>query len=247
MNRSLNVIKAIFKREFLSYFNSSIAYVVLIIFIVMQGFFTFYVSGLYESNQADLSPFFSWHPWIFLFLVPSVTMKLFSDEKRTGTIELLMTLPVTAAEIVTAKFLAAWLFTSISIVLTFPVVLTVMYLGNPDMGAVISGYFGSIILAGAFTSIGIFASSITKSQVISFLTAVCICIFLILAGHTPVTEVFSSFSPDWIVNLVSEMSFLTHFKAMTKGVLDFRDIFYYFSVIIFMLTANTVIINTGRN
>ena len=180
MNRSLNAIKSIFKREFLSYFNSSIAYVVLIIFIVMQGFFTFYVSGLYESNQADLSPFFSWHPWIFLFLVPSVTMKLFSDEKRTGTIELLMTLPVTAAEIVTAKFLAAWLFTAIAVLLTFPVVITVMYLGNPDMGAVISGYFGSIILAGAFTSIGIFASSITKSQVISFLTAVCISVFLIL-------------------------------------------------------------------
>lgn len=247
MNRSIQVTKAIFKREFLSYFNSSIAYVVLIIFLILQGFFTFYVSGLYETGQADLQPFFSWHPWIFLFLVPSVTMKLFSEERRTGTIELLSTFPVTTTEIILGKFLAAWLFISIAIILTFPVVITIMYLGNPDLGAVLTGYIGSIMLAGGLTGIGIFTSAITKSQVVSFLSAVTISLFFILSGHTPIIEAISSFAPTPIVNTIAGMSFLTHFKAMTRGILDFRDIFYYISVIIFMLTANSVILNSNRN
>lgn len=246
MNRSIQVSKAIFKREFMSYFNSSIAYVVLIIFLILQGFFTFYVSGLYEMGQANLQPFFGWHPWIFLFLVPAVTMKLWSDERRVGTMELLLTFPVTLGEVIIAKFLASWLFVIIAILLTFPVVITVSYLGNPDIGAVFSGYAGSILMAGGFTSIGIFASAITRSQVISFIVAVSLSLFLILAGHAPVTEAVSGFSPDWLVGIISQMSILTHFKSITKGVIDFRDVFYYISLAAFMLTANAVIIRENQ-
>ena len=246
MNRSFQVTKSIFKREFLSYFNSSIAYVVLIIFLILQGFFTFYVSGIYEMGQASLQPFFAWHPWIFLFLIPGVTMKLWSDEKRVGTLELLMTFPVTLTEVVIAKFFAAWLFVITAIILTFPVVITIAYLGRPDFGAVISGYAGSILMAGAFTAVGTFSSAISKSQVIGFIIALTISLFLILAGHAPVTEAVSNFSPDWAVSLISEMSILTHFKSIVKGVIDFRDIFYYFSIIIFMLTANAVVIRENR-
>lgn len=246
MNRSIHVVKSIFKREFKGYFNSSIAYVVLIIFLIMQGFFTFYVSSLYEMGQASLQPFFAWHPWIFLFLIPAVTMRLWSDEKRVGTMELLLTFPITLFEVVTAKFLASWAFVTLAVLLTFPVVITVSYLGNPDLTAIISGYFGSILMAGAFTAIGTFCSAITRSQVISFITAISISLFLILAGHGPVVEAASSFCPDNIVNFISQMSILTHFSSMTKGVMDFRDIFYYFSIIIFMLTANSIVIRENQ-
>ncbi|PIE74769.1 MAG: ABC transporter permease [Deltaproteobacteria bacterium] len=243
----MQVIKTILKRELASFFNSSTAYVVLVIFLVLQGFFTFYVTRLYEAGQADLQPFFNWFPWIFLFLIPAVTMKLFSDETRTGTIELLATLPVTTKEIVLGKFFAGWLFAAIAAACTFPVVITILYLGDPDTGAILSGYSGTILMAGAFTSIGLFSSSITKSQVISFLSAITISLFLLLAGHPPVIEALSGFCPDTLVNMVAGMSFLTHYNSMTIGVLDLRDIIYFFSIIIFMLSATTLIVNSNRN
>jgi ABC-2 type transport system permease protein len=245
MSRSLNSVKSILKRELLSYIHSPTAYVVLVVFLILQGFFTFYVGGFYESGQAELSLFFTWHPWIFLFLAPSVTMRLFSDEKRTGTMELLMTFPVTPAEISAAKFLAAWIFISIGIFLTFPVVLTAYYLGSPDTGAIISGYLGSFLMAGTLISIGCFSSSITKSQVIAFLTASSLSLFLILAGHSPVIQAASGIFPKFIVNFISEMSILTHFKSMTKGIIDLRDIVYFFSIMIFMLFLNTSAINSN--
>jgi ABC-2 type transport system permease protein len=245
MNRSFNSIKAVLKRELLSYFYSPAAYVVLIVFLILQGFFTFYVGGFYEFGQAELSLFFTWHPWIFLFLAPAITMKLFSDEKRTGTIELLMTFPVTAFEVSAAKFLASWAFIISGIILTFPLPLTTYYLGNPDTGAILSGYLGSILMAGALISIGCFASSITKSQVIAFLTASCISLFLILAGHSPVIQAASGIAPDFIVNFISQISILTHFNTMTKGIIDLRDILYFLSIIIFMLYLNNLVLNSN--
>ncbi|MDY0132456.1 MAG: ABC transporter permease subunit [Desulforegulaceae bacterium] len=245
MNRSINSVKAILKRELSSYFHSPTAYVVLVVFLILQGFFTFYVGGFYESGQAELSLFFTWHPWIFLFLAPAITMRLFSDEKRTGTIELLMTLPVTPLEIVIAKFFSAWIFISIGIILTFPIVITSAYLGNPDMGAVISGYLGSLLMAGALISIGCFSSSITKSQVIAFLLALSFSLFLILSGHSPVIQAVSEIAPGFIVNFISGMSILTHFKTMTKGIIDLRDLLYFVSIMVFMLYLNTSIINSN--
>ena len=183
---------SVIKRELAGYFGSAIAYVVIIIFLISCGFFTFNYGQFYELGQADLRVFFQWLPWIYLLLVPAVAMRLWAEERRTGTIELLITLPVTLTELIVGKFLAAWIFIILALSLTFPLVLTVLYLGNPDVGAIISGYFGSGLLAGAYLSVGSMTSSLTRNQVISFIVAVVICLFLVLAGWPPVTDVLSA-------------------------------------------------------
>jgi ABC-2 type transport system permease protein len=239
---SLTHIRAIFKREFFGYFGSPVAYVFIVIFLMLIGFFTFYISNYFEMGQADLRPFFQWHPWVFLFLIPAVAMRLWAEERRMGTIELILTFPVTVWEVILGKFLAAWAFIGIALLLTFPMVITVAYLGNPDMGAVLCGYVGSLLMAGAFLSVGTMTSSLTRSQVISFVIAIVICLFFILAGYPPVTSVLSGWAPVWLVTFISELSFLTHFLSMERGVLDLRDIIYYVSVISFMLYINGVVI-----
>jgi len=238
--------RAIIKRELSGYFGSPVAYVFIVIFLIMCGFFTFYVSHFYESGQADLRAFFGWHPWIFLFLIPAVAMRLWADERRTGTIELVLTLPITLPEVILGKFLAAWLFIGIGLFLTFPLVLTVCYLGDPDLGAVFSGYLGSFLLAGAYLSVGSMTSSLTRNQVISFILSVIICLFLVLAGWPPVTEVLSGWAPGWLVDVVSGFSFIPHFESMERGVLDLRDFFYYLSVIFFMLFSNAVVLQNRK-
>lgn len=243
---SFTHIRAILKREFFGYFGSPVAYVFIVIFLMLIGFFTFYISNYFEMGQADLRPFFQWHPWVFLFLIPAVAMRLWAEERRMGTIELILTFPVTVWEVILGKFLAAWAFIGIALFLTFPMVITVAYLGNPDMGAVLCGYVGSLLMAGAFLSVGTMTSSLTRSQVISFVIAIVICLFFILAGYPPVTGVLSGWAPVWLVTLISELSFLTHFLSMERGVLDLRDIVYYVSVIAFMLYINgVVILNRG--
>ncbi len=244
--KSLNNIWAIFKRELSSYFGSPVAYVFIVIFLLLMGFFTFYISHFFEAGQADLAGFFQWHPWIFLFLIPAVAMKLWSEERRLGTIELILTFPVTIAEAIIGKFLAAWIFIGISLLLTFPMVLTTFYLGNPDMGAILCEYLGSFLMAGAYLSVGIMTSSLTKSQVISFILAVVLCLFFVLSGFPPVTDMLSGWAPLWLVSLVSNLSFLSHFGSMEKGVLDLRDLIYYFSVIFFMLFANGVVLESRK-
>lgn len=239
-------IKAIFKRELSGYFGSPVAYVFTVIFLLLLGFFTFYVSRFFEMGQADLRSFFQWHPWVFLLLVPALAMRLWSEERRLGTIELVLTLPVTVGEVIIGKFLAAWIFIGFSLVCTFPMVLTVIYLGDPDIGALLCAYVGSFLMAGAFLSVGIMTSSLTRSQVISFILAVVICLFFVLAGFAPVTEMLSGWAPLWLVEIISELSFLFHFLSMERGVLDLRDIVYYFSVIFFMLFANGVIVQNWR-
>lgn len=234
--------QAILQRELRSYFNSPVAYVFLFIFLVLMGFFTFYVSQFYEVGQADLRGFFQWHPWLFLFLVPAVAMRLWSEERRLGTLELIMTLPVTVTQILLGKFLAAWLFIGLALLLTFPIVLTARYLGDPDMGVILCAYIGSFLMAGAFLSVGSMTSALTRSQVVSFILAVVICLFFILAGYPPVTSMLSGWAPTWLVTVVSEMSFLVHYTSLQRGVLDLRDGVYFFSVMAFMLYLNAVMV-----
>lgn len=242
VSESIGHIKAITKRELSYYFSSPLAYVFMVIFLLLCGFFTFSVSHFYEVGQADLRGFFQWHPWIYLFLVPSVAMRLWSEEKRTGTIELLLTLPVTITEAVIAKFISAWIFIAICLFFTFPLVLTVLYLGNPDMGVIICAYCGSLLLAGTYLSIGSFTSSITRNQVISFILSVVICLFLVLAGWPPVTDFFSGWAPAWIIDFLAGLSFMTHYESIQRGVLDIRDIVYFISVIVFMLSLTSVLL-----
>lgn len=239
--------KAIIKRELAGYFGSPVAYVFLVIFLLLCGFFTFSVSHFYELGQADLRPFFQWHPWIFLFLIPAVAMRLWADERRTGTMELILTLPVTLTEVIVGKFLAAWIFIALALFLTFPLVLTVMYLGSPDPGAIFCAYIGSIFMAGAYLSVGSMTSSMTRNQVISFILSVVICLFLVLCGWSPVTQILSSWAPLWVVNVISGFSFMSHFASLQRGVLDLRDVVYYCSVMFFMLFATGVILQNRRS
>ena len=246
MVRYFKTLSAVIKRELSGYFGSPVAYVFMIIFLVMCGFFSFMVSGFYESGQADLRAFFQWHPWIFLFLIPSVAMRLWSEEKRTGTIELILTLPASLFQLVLGKFLAAWIFIAIALLLTFPIVLTTLFLGNPDLGAIASGYIGSLFLAGAYLSVGCMTSSFTRNQVISFILSVVICIFLVLAGWAPVINIISGWAPQWLIETVEGFSFMTHFSSMERGVIDIKDVSYFVSVIFFMLYINGVALHIRR-
>ena len=234
----------IFKREFKSYFGSPVAYVFLVAFLVLLGFLTFSVSMFYERRVADLNWFFVWHPWVYLLLVPAVTMGLWAEERRTGTIELLLTLPTTLGEVLAGKFLAAWCFIAIALGLTFPIVITTAWLGNPDMGVVACGYLGSLLLAGACVSIGTLMSALTKNQVVSFVLSLAACLLLILAGFEPVTNLFVRWAPAGVVEAVASCSLLQHFESLKRGVLDLYDVAYYFGVMIFMLmTAHVVLDN----
>lgn len=237
---------SVMKRELSGYFTSPVAYVFIVIFLLLCGFFTFSIGRFFDVGQADLRAFFEWHPWLFLFLVPAVGMRLWADERRDGTIELILTLPVSLGELVMGKFLAAWLFLGSALFLTFPMVITVAYLGEPDPGPIITGYIGSFLLAGAYLSVGCMTSSLTRSQVISFILTVVICLFLLLAGWPPVTELLSGWAPGWLVAVVEGFSFMHHFADIERGVLDLRDVVYYLSVMAFMLFANGVILKSRR-
>jgi len=235
------------KRELKSYFEAPVAYVFMVGFLVLTGFLTFFVTRFYERRIADLQPFFFWHPWVYLLLVPAAAMGLWAEERRTGTIELLLTMPITLAEAVLGKFLAAWLFIIIGIALTFPIVITTFYLGNPDAGVIISGYFGTILLAGAYVSVGMLTSAMTRSQVISFVMSLLLCLLLLLAGWPPVTDIFVRWAPNWLVNAVASISFMPHFESMQRGVIDVRDIVYYVSVIVFMFSATLLVLENRKS
>lgn len=237
MSRTYRPVRTILAREWSAYFNSPIAYVFLVIFLVLAAFFTFAVTRFYETGQADLRPFFFWHPWLYLILVPAVTMRLWAEEQRTGTIELLLTLSVQPAQAVVAKFLAAWLFMGLALLLTFPMVLTACYLGEPDPGVIASGYLGSFLLAGAYVAVGQFASSLTRNQVISFIIGVVVGLFLLLAGFPPVTDLLSKWAPGWLVDVVAGFSFMHHYDMIQRGLVNLGDLVYFASVIVVMLVA----------
>lgn len=236
----------IMRRELASYFATPVAYVFIIIFLVLAGWFTFYIGGFYERGQADLAPFFSYLPWLYLFLIPAISMRLWAEERRSGTVELLLTLPVTMFEAVLGKFLAAWLFTGIALALTFPLWLTVNYLGQPDNGAILAGYLGSFLLAGGFLAIGACVSAATRNQVVAFILTVVICFLFLLSGHPGVLAAFSAWAPDILVSAIASLSFLTHFDAISKGVIDLRDIVYFALVIGFFLVANAIILDLRK-
>lgn len=242
----MNNIRSIFKRELHGYFSTPVAYVFIVIFLFLTGVFTFYVGAFYERNQADLEPFFRFHPWLYLFLIPAIAMRLWSEERKSGTIELLMTLPVTVLDAVLGKFLAAWCFTGLALALTFPVWITVNYLGTPDNTVILASYIGSLLMAGGFLAIGSCISALSKSQVIAFVVSVVICFLFILAGFPVVVDFFRGWAPLALTDAIASLSFLTHFDSIKKGVIDFRDVFYFASLICIWLYANIVIIHAKK-
>lgn len=239
-------ILAIARREMTNYFATPVAYVFIVIFLVLTSVFTFYLGRFYERGQADLLPFFAYHPWLYLFLIPALSMRLWSEERKTGTIELLMTLPISTAQAVLGKFLAAWLFTSLALVLTFPIWITVNYLGQPDNAVIFAGYLGSLLMAGTFLAVGACISALTRNQVIAFIIAVVICFGFILSGFPIVLDFFSAWLPHAVVSVVSYLSFLTHFEAISKGVIDVRDVIYFVSFIACWLTANVILVEMKK-
>ncbi len=242
----MNNILSIFKRELSAYFATPVAYVFIVIFLFLTGIFTFYIGGFYESNQAGLVPFFSFHPWLYLFLIPAISMRLWSEERKTGTIELLMTLPISLTEAVIGKFLAAWCFTAIALVLTFPIWITVNYLGDPDNTVIFVSYIGSLLMAGGFLAIGSCISALTKNQVIAFVVSVVICFLFTLSGFPLVQDFFSVWAPQSILDAISSFSFLSHFNSIMKGVIDIRDIIFFASLIGLWLYLNTLAIDSNK-
>ena len=239
-------ILTVFKRELGSYFATPVAYVFIVIFLLLSGAFTFYVGNFYERGQADLFPFFNFHPWLYLFLVPAVAMRLWSEERKSGTIELLLTLPLTMWQAVVGKFLAAWLFIGIALALTFPIWVTVNYLGSPDNGVIFACYLGSFLMAGAFLAIGSCLSACTRNQVVAFILTVVVCFVFLLAGFPLVLGFFSAWAPQGLVDAISGLSFLSHFASIAKGVIDLRDLVYFLLTIAFWLYASAVVIDLKK-
>lgn len=241
-------IRTIAKRELVGYFASPVAYVFIVIFLLLTGFFTFMLGGFFERGEASLTAFFIYHPWIYLFLVPAVGMRLWSEERRSGTMELLLTMPITTWQAIVGKFLASWAFLGIALLLTFPVAFTVNYLGSPDNGVIVTSYFGSFLLAGAYLAITCMTSAMTRNQVISFIVSVVICFLLVLVGYPPVTEFLSNvvgLSQHW-VEMIAAFSVMTHFDWMQRGVIDSRDLIFFASLIGFSLFTTGVIIRSHR-
>ncbi|MBI2585586.1 MAG: ABC transporter permease [Rhodospirillales bacterium] len=236
-------IAVIAKREIASYFATPLAYIFIVIFLALTGAFAFYVGGFFIREQADLEPFFVYHPWLYLMLIPAVAMRLWAEERKTGTIEVLMTLPVTTTEAVLGKYLAAWGFSGIALALTFPMWITVNVLGSPDNGVITASYIGSFLMAGAFLAIGSCISSLTKNQVIAFIVAATVCFLFTLSGLELVLNFFRAWAPELLIRTIASMSFLTHFTAVTKGVIEFRDLIFFASLIVFWLFANVVAVD----
>ncbi len=239
-------IWTIAKREVAGYFASPVAYVFIVIFLLLTGFFAFMVSGFFERGQANLMAFFAWHPWLYLFLVPAVGMRMWSEERRLGTIELLLTMPITPWQAIVGKFLASWLILALALALTFPIVITVNYLGSPDNGVILASYAGSLLLSGAYLSVSAMTSAMTRNQVVSFIVSVVLCLFLILAGWPPITNLLTQWASPWFVDTIAAFSVMTHFESIQKGVIDSRDILFFLSVIGFCLFTTSVIIRAHR-
>ncbi len=233
-------VSPVFKREFLGYFRSPVAYVFLVVFLAATIGCAFFLGQFFRAGTASLESYFGYLPWLFLFLIPAAGMRLWSEEKRTGSVELLFTLPITTLDATLAKFLAAWAFLAIAILLSFPLVLTVAYLGNPDWGILFASYFGAILMAGGYLGICSLVSALTKNQIISFVISVMICFILDLLGASVFTGFLGGFLPVPLVDLISNFSFLTHFDAFTKGLIDPKDVVFFLSLMGFTLFLNVV-------
>ena len=242
----MRAIRAIFKRELGGYFATPIAYVFLTIFVLLCGVFTFYLGRFIELGQADLQSFFLFHPWLYLFLIPALAMRLWAEERRGGTIELLLTLPVTMTEAVLGKFFAAWAVAVVALAMTAPIWLTVNYLGDPDNGVILAAYIGSALMAGAFLAIGTCFSALSKNQVIAFVLSAAACLAFVLSGYPLVLELFGAWAPAVVVEAVSSLSFLTRFNSIARGVIDLRDVVYFVSMIAFWLYATALVIDLEK-
>jgi ABC-2 type transport system permease protein len=239
----MHSIATVFRREMASYFATPVAYVFIVIFLALNGVMTFFVGNFLDRDQADLISFFNFHPWLYLFLIPALSMRLWAEERRTGTIELSMTLPLTATQIVIGKFAAAWAFTAIALSLTFPLWLTVNYLGNPDNGAILAAYIGSLLMAGGFLAVGSFVSALTKNQVIAFVLSATLCFLLVAMGSTIVLNVLGEWASGSVADFFRSMSVMYHFSSISKGVVDLRDAIYFASLICLFLFLNVVAID----
>ncbi len=242
----MRVMSVVMRRELAGYFATPVAYVFLVIFLVLAATFAFTLGGFYERGQADLAPFFAFHPWLYLFLVPALSMRLWAEERRSGSLELLMTLPVTPWQAVLGKFLAAWAFTALALALTFPMWLTVNYLGEPDNGAILTAYLGSLLMAGGFLAIGACISATTRNQIIAFILTAVGCFLFLLAGFPLVLDLFTGWAPDALVDAVAALSFLTHYNALSRGVIELRDLVFFALVIGVFLYANTIVLDMKK-
>ena len=241
----MNSFKAVFKRELKSYFTTPLAYVFLVIFLFFSGYLTF-KQGFFEMRQADMSAFFKNLPLLFVFMVPSTAMRMWAEERKVGSIELLFTLPITITQAVLGKFFAAWLFLVIALALTFPMVITVCYLGEPDIGLIITGYLGSVLMAGGFLAIGCFFSALSKNQVISFVLSVVACAVLVFAGMPSTLSYVSTFLPAGMVSAIGNMSFQAHFESIQRGVLKFEDLSYFILLIIGWIVACSIVLDDRK-
>jgi ABC-2 type transport system permease protein len=246
MNRFLPRTWAVFKRELGGYFATPVAYVFIVIFLLVTGVFTFQLGNFYENNQADLRAFFTFHPWLYLFLIPAISMRLWAEERKQGTLELLMTLPIPMAASVIGKFLAAWAFAGIALLLTFPMWITVNYLGKPDNGVILAAYIGSFLMAGGFLAIGSAVSALTKNQVIAFVVTVVLCFGFLISGFPPVMDFFATWAPQAVLDAIASFSFLTHFDLISKGVIDVRDLLYFATLIALCLFATAAIVDLKK-
>jgi len=242
----MRIVWTIVKRELAAYFTSPVAYVFLVIFLLLTGFFTFTAGNFFERGEAGLGAFFGWHPWLYLVLVPAVGMRVWAEERRSGTIELLLTLPVATWQAIVAKFLASWLFLALALALTFPAIVTVNVLGDPDNGVIFAGYLGSLFLAGAYLAVSCMTSAMTRNQVVAFILSMVVCLFLVLAGFNPVTDLMVRWASPAVVDTIAAFSVVTHFDGFQRGVIDSRDLLFFLSVIGFALFATGVIIRSHR-
>ena len=242
----MRAVITLIKRELGAYFTSPVAYVFLVIFLLLTGFFTFTAGSFFERGEASLASFFGWHPWLYLVVVPAIGMRLWAEERRSGTLELLFTMPIATWQAIVAKFLASWIFLAVALMLTFPAILTVNVLGEPDNGAIFAGYLGSLFLAGAYLAITCMTSAMTRNQVVAFILSVVVCLFLVLAGFNPVTDLMVRWASPAVVDTVAAFSVVTHFDGFQRGVIDTRDLFFFLSVIGFSLFATGVILRAHR-
>ena len=246
MNTSFTGVRTIMQRELKAYFSTPVAWVFIVIFTVMAAAFTFYLGGFYQRGIADLEPFFRFHPWLYLFLVPALSMRLWAEERKSGTIELLLTLPMTLVEAIVGKFIAAWLFLGLALFLTVPIWFSVNYLGEPDNGVILAAYIGSWLMAGAFLAIGSCISALTRNQVVAFILSVVVCFGFLLSGLPIVLEAFRGWLPQVFVDGIANLSLISHFADISRGVLDLRDLVFFMLVIGFWLTANAIVLQLRK-
>ncbi len=241
----MNNILTIAGRELAAYFATPVATVFIVIFLILQGAMTFNLGSFFDRGQADLSPFFTFIPWVFLLLIPAITMRLWAEERRQGTIELLLTLPITQGQAVLGKFLAAWAFCAIALALTFPFVITVNLLGNPDNGVIASGYVGALLVAGSFLAVGSVLSAATRNQVIAFVLAVAVCFVFAVASYPLVTDFLSRNTPV-LAEIARRLAVLDRYQAFTRGIVSLRDLVFFASFIGFWLFLNTVLVDQRK-